>query len=92
MLSVFTGAGSNIGIADATAALTSDVSEQALRYSSVNSSVIARRDVLANSELAVSGVDTDSELQDLLLIEQAYAANARVIQTVSEMIDRLLQL
>jgi len=32
-------------------------------------------------------VDTDYELQNLLLIEQSYAANARVIQTVGDMID-----
>lgn len=36
------------------------------------------------------GVDSDHELQQLLLVEQAYAANARVIQTVDEMIKTLL--
>ncbi|MEO0853236.1 MAG: flagellar hook-associated protein FlgK, partial [Cyanobacteria bacterium J06648_11] len=30
------------------------------------------------------GVDTDQELQKLLLVEQNYAANARVIQTIDE--------
>ena len=37
-----------------------------------------------------AGVDTDEELQKLLLIEQAFAANARVIQTVDELIQTLL--
>ena len=36
------------------------------------------------------GVDTDAEMQDLLQIEKAYAANAKVIQTVDEMLDLLL--
>ncbi|MEL6594755.1 MAG: flagellar hook-associated protein FlgK [Pseudomonadota bacterium] len=39
-----------------------------------------------------NGVDTDQEMQKLLLIEQAYSANARVIQTVGEMIDALLRI
>ncbi len=39
-----------------------------------------------------SGVDTDHEMQQLLLIEQAYAANARVISTIDEMINTLLRL
>lgn len=38
------------------------------------------------------GVDTDAELQKLLVIENAYAANARVIQTVDEMLDLLLRI
>ncbi|MCV6597409.1 MAG: flagellar hook-associated protein FlgK [Mangrovicoccus sp.] len=32
-----------------------------------------------------NGVDTDQEMQKLLVIEQAYAANARVIQVIDEM-------
>lgn len=38
------------------------------------------------------GVDTDQELQKLLLVEQAYAANARVIQTADELIQLLIGL
>ncbi len=38
------------------------------------------------------GVDTDQEMQKLLLIEQAYAANARVMQTADDMIARLLEI
>ena len=38
------------------------------------------------------GVDSDFELQRLMLIEQAYAANARMIQTVDEMMQQLLRL
>lgn len=51
----------------------------------------ARLTTLQNDELA-NGVDTDYEMQQLLLIEQAYAANARIIQTVGEMLDILQRL
>ena len=39
-----------------------------------------------------SGVDTDYEMQQLLLIEQAYAANARVLTAIDEMINTLLRI
>lgn len=42
-----------------------------------------------NAELS-RGVDTDAELQNLLVVEKAYAANARVLQAVDEMMDVLL--
>ena len=38
------------------------------------------------------GVDSDAELQRLILIEQAYAANARMIKTVDEMMETLLRI
>lgn len=41
---------------------------------------------------AEDGVDTDQEMQMLLQIEQAYAANAKVIQMAGEMIQRLLDI
>ena len=51
----------------------------------------ARWDTLHAAELA-NGVDTDLELQQLLRIEQAYAANARVIQTADFLMQRLMEL
>lgn len=38
------------------------------------------------------GVDTDEQLQKLLQIEQAYAANARVIKAAGDMMDNLLRI
>ena len=49
----------------------------------------AKHDALKTIELR-SGVDTDQEMQQLLLIERAYSANARVISTVDDMIQTLL--
>lgn len=38
------------------------------------------------------GVDTDVELQNLLIIEQAYQANARVITVVNELMETILRI
>jgi flagellar hook-associated protein 1 FlgK len=38
------------------------------------------------------GVDTDEQLQRLMMIEQAYLANARVIQAVDDMMQSLLRI
>ena len=46
---------------------------------------------LTDAETLEVGVDTDRELQRLLAIEQAYAANAQVIQVADQMIERLLE-
>ena len=51
----------------------------------------ARHSSLKTLELQ-NGVDTDQEMQSLLLIEQAYAANARVIQAVDEMLQSLTRI
>ncbi|GAB1377801.1 flagellar hook-associated protein FlgK [Pararhodobacter aggregans] len=50
-----------------------------------------RHDTFTEAILA-QGVDTDSEMQRLLLIEEAYAANARVIQTADAMLRTLLEI
>ena len=52
---------------------------------------LARADALRGMELE-GGVDTDQELQTLLLIEQSFAANAKVIQTVDDLIQTLLRI
>lgn len=51
----------------------------------------ARWETLREAELA-DGVDTDVELQTLLRVEQAYAANAKVIETVDFMMQRLMEI
>lgn len=44
------------------------------------------------SRLAADGVDSDTEMQKLLQFEQAYAANARVIQAIQAMMDQILEI
>ena len=51
-----------------------------------------RADTLRAAELSEIGVDTDQELSRLLQVEQAFAANARVIEVVDTLMQRLLQI
>ena len=51
----------------------------------------ARADTLREMQLS-EGVDTDQEMQKLLVIEQAYSANAKVVQTMDELIQILMRL
>ncbi len=46
---------------------------------------------LKHQSLAM-GVDVDSEMQRLLLVEKAYAANARVLQIADELMRQLLEI
>ncbi|MFN3953839.1 MAG: flagellar hook-associated protein FlgK [Pararhodobacter sp.] len=46
---------------------------------------------LKQSALAM-GVDVDAEMQRLMLIEKAYAANTRVLQIADEMLRRMLEI
>jgi flagellar hook-associated protein 1 FlgK len=39
-----------------------------------------------------NGVDSDAELQRLLLVEQAFTANARMIQTIDDLMQTLLRI
>lgn len=50
-----------------------------------------RQTTLAESEMNVIGVDTDAELQSLTLVQQAYAANARVLSVIDDLMKRLLE-
>jgi flagellar hook-associated protein 1 FlgK len=51
----------------------------------------ARHEALTEMSLA-DGVDTDYEMQSLLVIEKAYAANAKVVQTIDAMLQELLDI
>lgn len=77
------------------AALTSDIltDTTAMRLSGQSEQTFsaARLTALADLE-AQNGIDTDQEMQELLVIEKNYAANAKVIQAVADMIDTLIRL
>ncbi|MXQ08155.1 flagellar hook-associated protein FlgK [Alphaproteobacteria bacterium GH1-50] len=86
---VFGGAGRTVSILAAD--LLSSVSRESLAADGERSFQAARQETLLNRELS-GGVDTDQEMQKLLMIEQAYAANAQVVRTASRLIDQLLEL
>ncbi len=74
------------GIASDTVSATASARVAADREVSYTS---ARADALRTQELSI-GVDTDRELQDLLAVERAYAANAKVLTAVDEMLQVLM--
>jgi flagellar hook-associated protein 1 len=74
-----------------TADLHSDTSAQRLSAQSEQSFASAKLTALTDLE-AQNGIDTDQEMQELLVIEKNYAANAKVIQAVNDMIDTLIRL
>lgn len=45
---------------------------------------------ISSSRLNLQGVNIDDELQKLMLVEQSYAANAKVLTTVDAMMDSLM--
>lgn len=73
------------GIVEQTALARTDAEAEAGRTS-------ATRATLAEAEAARIGVDQDAELSRLIQIEQAYNANVRIIQTVSEMLQEIVEL
>lgn len=83
------GSFNSIGLA---AGISSLIGEARVSSDALAASTFNRATVLNETELAQSAVDTDQEMQTLLVIEQAYAANARVIQTVSELLDILMRI
>jgi len=73
------------------ATLTSRLAQDRLTLDQSLSFATARQSELAEIELQ-NGVDSDAELQRLLVIEQAYSANARMIQTIDDMMQTLLRI
>lgn len=53
--------------------------------------LVARQAALSEQETHEVGVDSDSELQSLMLVEQAYAANARVLSVIDDLMKLLLE-
>ena len=69
--------------------ITSQAATRARAENDFNAAASAAEVVMSarrNSE----GVNIDDEMQQLLLIEQSYAANSRVLTAVAEMIDTLI--
>ncbi len=76
-----------------------EITEALLSKAGTNAHAADQRSIFAaNAQLemqkivAEQGVDSDAELQRLMQIEQTYAANARVVTVVDELMDTLLRL
>jgi len=61
------------------------LAEQSMAFDSTRHSELKERAL-------AQGVNTDDEMQRLMLVEQAYAANARVVQTMDDLLDILMRI
>lgn len=84
-------AGQTVDAREWASTLTSALTGAAERADRDVSFAAARNTELRSIELS-KGVDTDAELQRLLVIERLYAANARVIETVDEMLNAIMRI
>ncbi len=78
-------------LSDHAASFASRIGQTRLALNQTLSFASARQSELSYLELQ-GGVDSDAELQRLLLVEQAYSANARMIQTIDDMMQALLRI
>ena len=76
---------------DLVSSVTSQFGGERSRAEQFLSFSTARLNELTQMQLA-DGVDTDSELRNLMMLEQAYAANARVVEAVDEMMQAIMRL
>lgn len=85
------GTGRPAGAAEFAAMTVSEIVQNRLQVETTLTGAQAREAVARDAELS-AGVDTDAELQRLMQIEEAYAANARVIQALEAMMQNLMEI
>jgi len=83
--------GSERGLSGHIAALTSRIGQERLTQDQSLSFANTRHAELSDMQ-ARNAVDSDDQMQRLLQVEQAYAANARLIETINTMMDQLLRI
>lgn len=74
------------------AALRATAALRAAALQQSNARLTERRDAAALALDAVAGVDLDREAADLLGLQQAYSASARILQTANSLLDTILGL
>lgn len=82
----------NFTATDLIAQLGTLAGQQRIQNESVLSSISLQFDTIQQAEANETSVDIENEMQDLILIEQAYAANARVIEVASQMVRELMEI
>lgn len=89
-LSPEAGLGDESRLIDIVPALVADQQVAFTSASSRGDALRAGAQALESARLGFQGVNVDDELQQLVAIEQSYAANAIMMRTLGEMIDTLL--
>lgn len=79
-------------VADLAANLSSQTGQMRVSKETILTSTSAQHSIMLDAELSKTGVDIDEQMQQLLLIEQAYSANARVIEVANLMLQRLMEI
>ncbi|WP_292291550.1 flagellar hook-associated protein FlgK [Marivita sp.] len=84
------GLGTTLTLADLAPTLVG--SQQALRANADGAAITSRTasETVSAARANFEGVNIDDEMQKLLLVQQSYAANAKVLTTVTNMLDTLL--
>lgn len=68
------------------------VGQNRVNQEAILTSTNSQFEAIRDAETLETGVNIDDQLQELLIIEQAFAANARVIQVVDDLLNRILEL
>ncbi|WP_323765196.1 flagellar hook-associated protein FlgK [Marinovum sp.] len=84
------GLGARSSLPDYVATLIASQNTTRVRAESSAAELAAGAVAVQSSRMAFSGVNIDDELQQLISIQQSYAANAKVLTVATEMIDTLL--
>ncbi|MCU4654334.1 flagellar hook-associated protein FlgK [Roseibacterium sp. SDUM158016] len=84
------GLGNNVTIGQFVAGLVADQQQTRVSAQQRQETLLASAASIEAVRSGISGVNLDDELQRLVEIEQAYAANSQVIRSLTEMLDTLL--
>jgi flagellar hook-associated protein 1 FlgK len=85
-----TGIPTGTTVADFAAEFVTSQSNERARAESNYNAASSAAEIVRSARQNAEGVNIDEEMQKLLLIEQSYAANSKMLQAVSEMLDTLL--
>ena len=84
------GLGAGLTLAELAPALVGRQQAERASAESTAETTRAAADTVASARTNFEGVNIDDEMQKLLLVQRSYAANAKVLTTVSTMLDTLL--
>lgn len=77
---------------DLVSQLGSLAGQKRIQNESVMSSISLQFGAVQQAEADATSVDIEQEMQNLLIIEQAFAANARIIEAASQMVRELMEI